>query len=57
MAAKLGRPTDSPKTQSVHVRFDEESATILEAYCRQEGVTKAEAIRRGVKKLESDIKK
>lgn len=57
MAAKLGRPTDSPKTQSVHVRFDEESATILEAYCRQEGVTKAEAIRRGVKKLESEIKK
>lgn len=54
---KAGRPTDSPKTKPRQVRLDEESSTILEKYCKQEGIAQSEGIRRGIKKLEPDIKK
>lgn len=54
---KMGRPTDNPKGVSIHVRLDKESNEILNAYCMQEQVVKTEAIRRGIKKLKSDLKK
>ncbi len=54
---KLGRPTDNPKGQSMHVRLDAECAEILAKYCEQEGTSKMEATRRGIKKLKSDLKK
>lgn len=54
---KIGRPTDNPKSNPIHVRLDEESKRILEEYCEQEGIAKTEGIRRGIKKLESEIKK
>lgn len=54
---KAGRPTDRPKTKPRQVRLDEESSTILEKYCKQEGIARSEGIRRGIKKLEPDIKK
>lgn len=53
---KLGRPTDNPKSKPIHVRLDSECENILERYCEQEGVKKTEAIRRGIKKLDSDLK-
>ena len=57
MAAKLGRPTDNPKPYNVFARIDEESKQILEKYMKQEKVNQMEAIRRGIKKLDADIKK
>lgn len=57
MSSKMGRPTDNPKTEAVHVRLDKESSEILSEYCKTEQVPRAEAIRRGIKKLKSDIKK
>jgi hypothetical protein len=55
---RTGRPiSDNPKNLSLHVRLDNESAEILKAYCDQEKVEKAEATRRGIKKLDGDIKK
>lgn len=57
MAAKMGRPTSNPKGTSQHIRLDEKSVEILDAYTKQEGVSKAEAIRRGILKLEADIQK
>ena len=57
MAAKMGRPTSNPKGTSQHIRLDEKSAEILTAYTKQEGVSRAEAIRRGILKLEADIQK
>jgi len=54
---KMGRPTDNPKGNPVHARLDEEATRILEAYCKQEKVSKMEAIRRGIKKLKDDLKK
>ena len=56
MVAKLGRPTNNPKNAPVHVRLDNKCTTILEQYCRQENISRAEAIRQGIMKLESDIK-
>lgn len=56
MSPRTGRPTDNPKTERVTVRLDCESNRILAEYCHKENVEKAEAIRRGIKKLESDIK-
>ena len=54
---KMGRPTDNPKGVSIHVRLDKESDTILEAYCEQKQIAKAEAARRGIKRLKDDLKK
>lgn len=53
---KMGRPTDNPKLNSIHVRLDEESKEILDLYCKQEGLKKNEGIRRGIKMLRSEIK-
>lgn len=56
MSPKTGRPTDNPKQDRITVRLDNESSMILQKYCSQESVDKAEAIRRGVKKLAAEIK-
>jgi hypothetical protein len=58
MSPRTGRPTDNPKkADRLTVRLDEESSTILNKYCEQENIDKGKAIRRGIKKLEADIKK
>lgn len=56
MSPRTGRPTDNPKTERITVRLDEKSTDIMKKYCKQENVDKAEAVRRGLKKLESEIK-
>ena len=56
MSPRTGRPTDNPKNYKITVRLDGESARILKAYCEQENIEKGEAVRRGVKKLGSEIK-
>ena len=57
MSPRTGRPTDNPKPYKLTVRVNEESKQILDAYTEQEKVSQMEAIRRGIKKLEADIKK
>lgn len=57
MSPRTGRPTDNPKSERITVRLDKESSEILNSYCNQEQIERAEAIRRGIKKLSSDIKK
>lgn len=57
MSPRTGRPTDNPKGQSIHIRLDSKSQKILEAYTEQEHINRAEAVRRGIEKLEDDIKK
>lgn len=56
MSPRTGRPTDNPKSERITVRLDEESKKTLASYCEQESVDRAEAIRRGIKKLKSEIK-
>lgn len=57
MSKKMGRPTDNPKPFKITVRIDEKSKEILDKYCEQEETSQMEAVRRGIKKLENDIKK
>lgn len=57
MSPRTGRPTDNPKGQSIHIRLDSKSERILEEYTAQEKVSRAEAVRRGIERLEDDIKK
>lgn len=57
MSPRTGRPTDNPKSGSVNIRLDSESEQILLAYCKQEGIKKAEGVRQGIKMLASRLKK
>lgn len=57
MSPRTGRPTDNPKSNSIHVRLDEESIDILDKYCEQEKIRRTEGIREGIKLLKSKIKK
>ncbi len=58
MSPRTGRPKiDNPKKERITVRLDDESVEIIEKYCFQNEVDKAEAIRRGIHKLRSEIKK
>lgn len=57
MSPRTGRPTENPKPYKITTRIDEESKKILDDYCKQEKIPQMEAVRRGIKKLESEIKK
>lgn len=57
MSPRTGRPTNNPKSESVNVRLDAECEEILTEYCKRENITKAAAIRVGIKKLKPEIKK
>lgn len=57
MSPRTGRPTSNPKGTSQHVRLDEQCIKVLDAYTKQEDISRAEAIRRGILKLEAEIKK
>lgn len=54
---KMGRPTDNPRPHKLNVRINDISKKILERYCSQESVNRTEAVERGIKKLENDLKK
>lgn len=57
MSPRTGRPkSDNPKSNSIHVRLDEETKEILKKYCEQENIAKTEGIRRGIHRLRSEIK-
>ena len=53
---KMGRPTDNPKPHQITVKLDNECKEIIDAYSQQEGVSRMETVRRGVKKLKGDLK-
>ena len=57
MLDKIGRPTNNPQEERITFQLDKESSEILNDYCNQQDVGKAEAIRQGIKKLKDDIKK
>lgn len=56
MSPRTGRPTNNKKGSPIHVRLDDKSTTILNKYTKQENISRAEAVRRGIAKLESEIK-
>ena len=46
--------SDNPKSEQLTVRVDKEHLERLKEYCEKENVQKAEAIRRGIRKLKED---
>jgi len=49
MSPRTGRPrVDNPINKRFSVCLDEQTLKSLEAYCREHGITKGEAIRKGV---------
>lgn len=49
MSPRTGRPkAENPKSNDVKVRLDDETNYRLNNYCIEHGITKAEAIRRGI---------
>lgn len=49
MSPRTGRPkSDNPKDIDVKVRFDKQSHEELMEYCKKNGVTRTEAIRKAV---------
>ncbi|WP_101696946.1 CopG family transcriptional regulator [Clostridium minihomine] len=56
-AKKLGRPTDSPKDITMKIRFDKDTSEQLEKCSETMGVSRAEVVRRGVRKMFDDLKK
>ena len=49
MSPRTGRPkSDNPKDIDVKVRFDKQSHEELMEYCKKNGVTRTEAIRKSV---------
>lgn len=57
MSPRTGRPkSNNPKSERITIRLGNEHLKIIQSYCEQEKIDKAEAIRRGIWKLRSDIK-
>ena len=49
VSPRTGRPkSENPKSVDIKVRLDEATHDKLLAYCKENGVTKAEAIRAGI---------
>ena len=55
--AKMGRPTENPKRRCFNVRLDDKCERIVREYAEQEKISRTEAVRRGIAKLEAEIKK
>lgn len=55
IAKKIGRPfSENPKEIRLTVRLDKKHNEILEKYAKQNKVTKNEAVRRGIERLNDD---
>ena len=51
MNAKMGRPTDNPKYTQLGIRFDDETLKMLDDYCKEKQITRAEGVRVAVRNL------
>jgi len=54
-AKKMGRPTDSPKNIDIRFRFDKDTVDKLEECSEKMQITRAEVVRRGVKKMYDEL--
>ncbi len=53
----MGRPTDCPKNTLVQIRMDDETVQQLHYCSKEQGVSRAEVVRQGIKRIYADIKK
>ncbi len=49
LSPRTGRPkAENPKSRDLKVRVNDETMQRIDAYCAKHGITRAEAIRRGI---------
>ena len=49
---KMGRPpVDNPKSEKLTVRVDKETLAMVDDYCRRTGLSRANAVRAGIRSL------
>ena len=54
----MGRPkSDNPKNERITIRMDSETSDILNSYCSEKGLDKAEGVRDGIHRLKDDTGK
>ena len=53
---KIGRPTNNPKPTKLTIRVDDEAISILDEYCEINGLSRAQGVRIGIKRLKDDAK-
>lgn len=53
----MGRPTDSLKDIDIKIRFDKDTVDKLETCSEKMQITRAEVVRRGVRKMYDDLDK
>ncbi len=56
MSPRTGRPTTSPKTHETRIRMSDEDVEILEYCAKATGLTKADVIRKGIRKVYEELK-
>lgn len=56
-AKKMGRPTDSRKDIDIKFRFDRDTVEKLEICSEKMQITRAEVVRRGVRKMYDSLDK
>ncbi|MBI6040257.1 ribbon-helix-helix protein, CopG family [Clostridium perfringens] len=49
----MGRPTDKPKKTQIAIRLDDETLEILDSYCQENGISRAEGTRMAIHKLKN----
>lgn len=54
--AKMGRPTDNPKTHDTRIRMSDADIQMLEYCAKRTGLSKAEIIRKGIKTVYESLK-
>lgn len=52
---KMGRPTESPKTNNYRIRMTDEELQKLEECCSRTGLSKADVIRKGIDLVYNEI--
>lgn len=58
MSPQVGRPkAENPKRNDLKVRFDDKTLFQIDEYCKRQGVTRSDAIRRGIDMLLGQGKK
>ena len=57
MGSKMGRPTQSPKNDTIKVRMSNEDNEKLDYCCQMTGKTKSDIIREGIDKVYNELKK
>lgn len=55
--AKMGRPTDNPRTKSIQFRFSESEADLLQNCADRMGINRVDVIVKGIHLIDEQLRK